>query len=221
MQPDNSRKRVVIMGGGGFGTFSRDLCEFAGHEPFGILDNFKKKGDLVNGCPVLGPIDLVEDAELRRTCHFIVAIRDFQLRRDWAKRVKDLGGRLTSLIHPNTVISPSAQLGEGIMINAFTFVYANAVVGDLCIIESHCMIGTEIVVGDACMVAPGAHINRQAKIGEDTFIGSCAVFVPNVTVGRNCLIGAGSAVVRDIPADKVAAGVPARVLRDNVARSSH
>jgi UDP-perosamine 4-acetyltransferase len=83
------------------------------------------------------------------------------------------------------------------------------------------MIGTEIVVGDACMIAPGAHINRQAKIGEDTFIGSCAVFVPNVTVGRNCLIGAGAAVVRDIPDDKVAGGVPARILRDNTARSSH
>lgn len=214
-------KRVVILGGGGFGTFARDLCEFSGNEPYGILDNFKPKGESVNGCPVLGPIDMVEDPELLKTCHFAVAIRDFELRRKWAKRIKDIGARLATLIHPNTVISPSAQLGEGIMINAFTFVYANAVVEDLCIIESHCMIGTETFVGGACMIAPGAHINRQAKIGEDTFIGSCAVFAPNVTVGRNCMIGAGAAVVRDIPDDKVAAGVPARVLRDNTARSSH
>lgn len=214
-------KRIVILGGGGFGTFARDLCEFSGNEPIGILDNFKPKGELVNGCPILGPIELVEDENLRNSCEFTVAIRDFHLRRSWSNRIKALGGKLATLIHPSVVVSPSAMLGEGIMINAFTFVYANAVIGDFSIIESHCMIGTEIVVGDACMIAPGVHINRQAKVGEDTFIGSCAVFVPNVTVGRNCLIGAGAAVVRDIPDGKVAAGVPARILRDNTARSSH
>lgn len=218
---EHAAQRIVILGGGGFGTFARDLCAFAGKEPYGILDNFKPKGTSVNGCPVLGPISLVDDAELRKRCRFVVAIRDFQLRREWAARIKRNGGKLATLIHPSVVISPSARIGEGVMINAFSFVYANAVVGDLCIIESHCMIGTEITVGDVCMIAPGVHINRQAKVGEDTFIGSCAVFIPNVTVGRNCVIGAGAAVVRDIPDNKVAAGVPARILHDNTARSSH
>jgi sugar O-acyltransferase (sialic acid O-acetyltransferase NeuD family) len=213
--------RIVILGGGGFGTFARDLCEFTGNDPVGILDNFKAKGTKVNGCPVLGSTDLISDPDLRQTCEFVIAIRDFKLRRDWAEQVRSSGGRLASLIHPSVVISPSAMLGEGIMINAFSFVYANAKVGDLCLIESHCMIGTEIVIGEACMLAPGVHINRQSRVGEDTFVGSCAVLSTNVTVGRNCVIGCGAAVVRDIPDDKVAAGVPARILHDNVTRSSH
>lgn len=209
------KKRVIILGGGGFGTFVRDLCEFCGHEPVGILDNFKAKGETVNGCPVLGPTDMVEDALLRKSCEFVVAIKDFKLRREWAKRVKSAGGRLATLLHPSVVVSPSAHIGEGVVINAFSFVYANAAVGDFCIIESHCVIGTEVFVGDACLITPGAHLNRRARIGEDTMIGSHAVLAPNVTVGRHCVIGAGAAVVRDIPDNKVAAGVPARVLRDN------
>lgn len=209
------RKKIVILGGGGFGTFANDLCQFANHDPIGILDNHKPKGSTVNGCPVLGPIDLVEDSDLRATCHFVVAIRDFDLKREWAGRIRKSGGRLTSIFHPSVVISPSATIGEGVMINAFSFVYANARVGDLCIIESHCMIGTEVVIEEGCMIAPGAHVNRATKIEEDCFIGSCSVFVPDITVGKRCVIGAGSAVVRDILPNKVAAGVPARVLREN------
>ena len=71
------KKRIVILGGGGFGTFARDLCDFCGHEPFGILDNFKPRGMKVNGCPVLGSIDLIHDEQLRAKCEFVVAIWGF------------------------------------------------------------------------------------------------------------------------------------------------
>jgi carbonic anhydrase/acetyltransferase-like protein (isoleucine patch superfamily) len=43
--------------------------------------------------------------------------------------------------------------------------------------------------------------------------GSGAIICPNLTIGDRCIIGAGSVVTRDIPADVIAAGKPARVLR--------
>jgi sugar O-acyltransferase (sialic acid O-acetyltransferase NeuD family) len=209
-------KRIVFLGAGGFGTFARDLCEFIGWEPYGFLDNFKPKGLVVNGCPVLGPIDLIEDANLRQTCEFVIAIQDFALRRDWAARVEALGARLARLIHPSVALSPSASIGKGVMINAFSFIYANASVGDLSIVESHCNIGTEVTLGELGMVAPGVHLNRGASVGGQTFLGSCSVCRPQVRIGKGCLIGAGAVVVSDIPDFKVAAGVPARILRENV-----
>lgn len=214
MMADKQGKRIVMLGGGGFGTFARDLCLFCGHEPFGVLDNYKRKGESVNGCPVLGPVDLVQDAALRESCEFVVAISDFKLRREWAQLVRSAGGRLANLLHPNIVVSPSARLGEGVMVNAFSFIYANAHVGDLTLIESHCVIGTEVVVGEACMIAPGVHINRGARIGEDTFVGSGGMVAPNVTIGRGCAIGAAAAVFRDVPEGKIAVGVPAKVARE-------
>jgi sugar O-acyltransferase (sialic acid O-acetyltransferase NeuD family) len=209
-------KKVVFLGAGGFGGFARDLCEFAGREPYGFLDSYKPKGLLVNGCPVLGPINLVDEPNLHRECEFIITVQDFALRRNWARRIEAAGGTLTRLFHPSVVISPSAAIGKGVMINAFSFVYANAVVGDLSIIESHCNIGTEVTVGEVCMVAPGVHLNRGASVGERTFLGSCSVSRPLVKIGQGCLIGAGAVVVKDIPDFKVAAGVPAEILRDNV-----
>lgn len=61
---------------------------------------------------------------------------------------------------------------------------------------------------------PNAFIYNQVKIGNNVFIGYGVTILPGVTVGDNCIIGAGSIVSRDIPNNSVAAGVPAKVLRD-------
>ncbi|MCB2109169.1 MAG: NeuD/PglB/VioB family sugar acetyltransferase [Rhodobacteraceae bacterium] len=208
-------RTVVLMGGGGFGTFARDLAVFAGWEPAGILDNNLSKGTLVNGCPVLGDLNLLEDAALREKHHFIASIQKPSLRRDWSRRVLALGGRLATIIHPSVARSPSAAVGAGVMINAFSFAYANARVGDFCIVESHCSVGTEVEVGECSMLAPGVLVNRAARIGDECFVGSGAVLNPDVVVGRNCLIGANATVVKNLPDNVVAAGSPARILREN------
>ena len=50
------------------------------------------------------------------------------------------------------------------------------------------------------------------RIGDNVFIGSGTRILGGVSVGSNCIIGAGSLVIRDIPDNCVAAGVPARVI---------
>ena len=50
------------------------------------------------------------------------------------------------------------------------------------------------------------------RIDDGCFIGAKTTILPNVRIGARSLVGAGSVVVRDIPPDSVAAGVPARVL---------
>lgn len=51
-------------------------------------------------------------------------------------------------------------------------------------------------------------------IGKNAWIGAGAVIVPGVTIGDNAVIGAGSVVTKDIPANAVAVGSPARVVRE-------
>ena len=50
-------------------------------------------------------------------------------------------------------------------------------------------------------------------VREGASIGSGATILANVTIGRNALIGAGSVVTRDVPANAVVAGCPARLMR--------
>lgn len=54
---------------------------------------------------------------------------------------------------------------------------------------------------------------RDVVIGQDCWIGTKSVITAGVTLGDGCVIGAGSVVTQDIPANAIAAGAPARVIR--------
>lgn len=89
---------------------------------------------------------------------------------------------------------------------------------------------TEIVIGESCMLAHGVFITDSdwhgvydrslaigntapVRIGNNAWIGDSAIVCKGVQIGENSIIGAGSVVVRDIPANAVAAGNPAAVLK--------
>jgi maltose O-acetyltransferase len=50
-------------------------------------------------------------------------------------------------------------------------------------------------------------------IGDNVWLGGGVIVCPGVTIGENTVVGAGAVVVRDLPADVVAVGNPARVVR--------
>ena len=139
---------------------------------------------------------------------------DATLRREWIARIRAAGGRLVSLIHPAVHCADSARMGEGLLIHAFTAIYPGAVVGDGCVLESQVAVGPEVSVGSICVIAAGATLCNRSGIGEGSFIGTRSVVCPGVVVGPGCRVGAGSTVNRDVPPFKVAAGSPARFIRD-------
>lgn len=66
---------------------------------------------------------------------------------------------------------------------------------------------------DAAERRRGLEFAKPVTIGADGWIGGGAIICPGVTIGDRVVIGAGSVVTRDVPADTVVAGNPARVLR--------
>ena len=78
-------------------------------------------------------------------------------------------------------------------------------------------IGNKCVIGAESMLlahGPGFDEKKRTVIGDYSYIGYRVTVLPGVSIGEGCIIGAGSIVTRDIPAGKVAAGNPARILRD-------
>ena len=89
----------------------------------------------------------------------------------------------------------------------------------------------DITIGDNTMLGPGVCIstaehplspelrrnglqyNKPVHIEDNVWIGAGAVILAGVTIGRNAVIGAGSVVTKDIPADSLALGIPAKVIR--------
>ena len=60
----------------------------------------------------------------------------------------------------------------------------------------------------------GPELATPVRIGDNVWMGGGAIVLPGVTIGDNTTIGAGAVVTQDIPANVVAAGNPARVIRE-------
>jgi acetyltransferase-like isoleucine patch superfamily enzyme len=127
------------------------------------------------------------------------------------------------------------EIGDGSRIGAFVEIQKNARVGRRCKISSHTFICEGVDIEDNVFIghgvtfindvypratAPGGGLQTEAdwKVGKTRIckgasIGSGSTILCNVTIGENAIVGAGSVVTKDVPANAIVAGNPARVFR--------
>ena len=104
-------------------------------------------------------------------------------------------------------------------------------IGSYCLVCPGVRMGSShsITIGDNCMLASGAYItdsdwhgiynrvasgkNAPVKIEDNVWIGDSAIICKGVTIGKNSIVGAGAVVTKDIPANVIAAGNSAKVIR--------
>ena len=88
---------------------------------------------------------------------------------------------------------------------------------DLVRIGSCCAISWDVTVTDADYhQIEGSPAVASVNIGDQVWIGARAIILKGVTVGSGAVIAAGAVVTRDVPARALVAGVPSRVVRENV-----
>jgi len=125
-------------------------------------------------------------------------------------------------------------VGDNTKIGTFVEIQKNATVGKNCKISSHSFICEGVTIEDDVFIGHGVmFINdsyprataggrlqteadwkvERTVIRRGASIGSGATILANVTIGQNALVGAGSVVTKDVPANAVVAGNPARVFR--------
>ena len=61
---------------------------------------------------------------------------------------------------------------------------------------------------------PGIDRIKPITVGSNVFLGVGVIVLPGVTIGDNVVIGAGAVVTKDVPSNSVAAGVPARIIKN-------
>lgn len=107
----------------------------------------------------------------------------------------------------NISIAPTARIGEGFLIGHPEGVNINT----KCEIGKNFTIQQDVTIGDNIGKIRDGRV--APLIGDNVFVGSGARILGPVVVGDNCMIGANAVVVKDIPKDSVAVGVPAKVVK--------
>jgi sugar O-acyltransferase (sialic acid O-acetyltransferase NeuD family) len=143
----------------------------------------------------------------------IIALSRMEKRKELIRQVQAIPLTLTNIIHPSAIISKSARIGKGCLIAPGVIIGPGVEIGDHTILNSAVTIDHDTVIQENVIMGAGVHLPGYVKVLSDTFIGVGSCAVNGVTIGRNCLIGAGSVVIKDIPDDVIAAGVPAKEIR--------
>ena len=213
---------LVIWGASGHAMVVADIVRQLGrYELVGFLDDFRTNPEYdprLDGCILGGRAQLAE-LRARGVGDLIVAVGDCAARLQLASIATDHGFRLATVVHPRASAARNVCLGAG------TVVCAGAVIGPACSVGQNVIVNTsasvdhECVLEDGAHVSPGAHLGGNVVVRRGAWVGIGATVVPGVTIGAGSILGAGGVLLNDLPTGVVAVGVPAAVMRTDLANA--
>lgn len=204
--------QFLVIGGGGHAKVVIEAIRAMQGDVVGVLDASAETRQVL-GAPVLGDDELLPSLRAQGLAHVALGLGGNALRERIGKRVKQLGFLLPPIIHPSALLSPSATIGEGVVVMARAVVGVETVLRDMALVNTGAIMDHDNDLGVAAHVAPGCALAGNVRIGDRSLIGVGSAVRPGVRIGADVVVGAGSAVVLDIDDGACVAGAPAKPIR--------
>lgn len=201
-----------IYGSGGAGREVKEIAEILNKWDEIIFIDDTVPSDRFKGIKRM-PFSEFEQNYSTDGTEIVIALGEPQYKIVLADKVKNAGYRLGNVIHPKSMISPSAEIGNGVIIKAGAIVSSDAIVEDNVSLEEYSVVGHDSIVQENSQISAFVMIAGHCNIGEGTYIGLSVPVKEETIIGNNVVIGMGSVVVRDIPDDVIAIGNPARPMK--------
>jgi len=212
--------KVVLVGAGAQAKYALDIFQYHNDiEVVGILDVMENEdiwGKPRYGTQVLGGVEMLQSISKRGTPGALVCCADPGQKKEIVTKVQRAGLQVVNAFHPRAVISPTAQIGCGVIINAGAVIQPFAKIGNGVMIHSNVVVEHDDRVEDYVNIGPGATLAGWVTVNEGAIVYTGAVIVPRVTIGRGAVVGAGSVVLDDVPDNSIVVGIPAQPIKRTV-----
>lgn len=212
-------KGYAIWGSAGHAKVLASLVWSEGQEVVALFDNDPNAVSAVHGVPLfLGEVGFeawANETHSLSSYAGLVAIGGssglarLRIHEMFASR----GLQTDPVVHSDASVCKTASIGQGSQILAGSVVAADARIGRACIVNHSASVDHECTLDDGVHIAPGATLAGNVDVGSNVMIGAGAIILPRVRIGSGCIVGAGSVVTRDIPAETIAYGSPAKPMR--------
>jgi sugar O-acyltransferase (sialic acid O-acetyltransferase NeuD family) len=210
--------QVVVWGASGHALVVADILRLTGRfDVVGYLDSINQDrcGEPFGGAVVLGGQEQLAELKDGGAEYVALGVGDCKARLEIADRIIDAGLKLATAIHPSAIIADDARVGEGSVVCAGAVVNPRANLGRAVIVNTSASVDHDCTIADGVHLSPGVHLAGRVSVGEGTAIGIGSVARDGISIGKGCIIGAGAVMVRDLPDNVLAYGVPAKVIREN------
>lgn len=204
-------KNIVVVGGGGHAGVVAEAALLSGWAISGYLSP-SPSGSFQYG-PWLGRDDDLDDKLQEDEFSLALGLgfvdeSGAKMRRSVLDNLPE--DRLATVIHPQALIAPSANLGAGAFLAAGSIIGTNSTVGPGTLINTGVIVDHDCQIAANVHVATGARITGSVSVDENSLVGAGAVLRQGIRVGKNCVLGAGAVVLSDIADGSMVFGNPAK-----------
>ena len=209
---------LAIYGAGGLG---REILELAriingeGNRWTGYLfvDDDSSK-DVVQDVKVMS-FEQIRSLYGTDEVEYTIAVGEPSTRRLLFDKLESYSCRIATLVHPDVHIPDTTIVGRGVIISYGCFVSCNVTLGENVILQPNANVGHDDVIGAHSVISTTAALGGACVLGEQAYVGLGVSIRELLNIGTNAVVGMGAVVMRDVEADAIVAGNPARKMLNN------
>ena len=209
-------RKLLLVGAGGLAREAAEAVRATNNvsptwDLLGFVDDDpSKQGSVVSGVPVLGPVEVLHEHPDALLLICPGRPDNYVARRLLVDRLDLDDERYATVIHPTATLGTTCEVGPGSVLLAHVDLTTDVTVARHVIVMPQVVLTHDVTVEDFVTIASGVRVGGACHVRRGAYLGSGACLRERIAVGEWALVGMGSVVTRDVPAERVWYGVPAR-----------
>ena len=208
-------KKIAIIGAGGFGREVKWLIDSINIQTkewnfVGYYDDDLSERKNIAQKLLLGNISDLNS--INETLAVVIAIGNPKVKRKIVEQLNNLNLYFPSLIHPNCLIGNNVVIEQGTIICANNILTCDILIEGFVTLNLACTVGHDTTIKSYCSIMPSVNVSGEVLLEECVYVGTGAKIINQINIGSHSTIGAGAVVIKSVPRNSTAVGVPAKSL---------